>query len=91
MESGRLYYITSAQAPNKSNFQYTMTLDNDFDSVVVLQASIPISYYMVQDGYDSFILRENGVNTTITINEGNYNANTFLTTIINLLNASSPN
>ena len=71
-----------------------MPVDSDFDSVCVLQASIPLSFYLVQDGVNTFILREsingNTWDRTVTIPIGNYNYQTFQETIINLLHSNSP-
>ena len=46
---------------------------NKFNSVCLLCASIPKSYYNVPSGYNTFTLTEKGVNTTITIPVGSYN------------------
>lgn len=62
-----------------------------FDRITVLQANIPISYYMIQSGYNSFVLNENGTSVEISITPGNYNANSFSTIMSSLLTTNSPN
>lgn len=63
---------------------------NKYDSVCVVQASIPKSFYNMPTGYNTFTLTE-GVrgSTTITVTPGSYNKNNLLTTIQTLLNAGS--
>lgn len=79
-----------------SNFQYNISFPPDvsFDRVVLLDALIPKSYYLVQDDgplENVFQLKENSTTVTITIPIGSYLLNTFRTTIANLLTAASPN
>ena len=75
------------------NFNYNITLPQGiaFNKVVVLNCTIPKTYYLIQAGYNTFTLRELSVNTIITIPAGNYSFNTWKTTITNLLNTNSPN
>ena len=96
--NSRIYYINTENKASgtNSNFTYNikMPVDSDFDSVCVLQASIPLSFYLVQDGVNTFTLREtfNGStwNRTVTIPIGNYNYQTFQQTILNLLHSNGP-
>lgn len=76
-----------------SNFSYDMGFppDQQFDRIVVLDALIPKSYYLVQAGYNTFTLQEKGVNTTITVPVGDYLLGTFQSVIQSLLRSSSPN
>lgn len=74
-----------------SNFTYKLPINHnmDYDKVVLLDCSIPKSYYIVQDGLNSFILKE-GINEyTITIEAGNYNRNSLKTTVQTALNTVS--
>lgn len=68
----------------------------DYDSVVVLSASVPKSYYAISDGNgrNTFDLIEidlllNPVTTTITIPPGTYSASDFTDLIQGLLNTNS--
>lgn len=92
-----IYYVNSANKSNitetNSNFSYQFTNLNleDFDRVVVLSASIPKSFYLIQSGFNTFILQEGITQTTITIPQGNYNRNSLASTVQSLLTSNSPN
>ena len=60
-------------------------LNEDYDSICVPQISIPISYYLIQDGYNTFTLIENGSSYLVTIPVGNYNLNSFCEVVSSLL------
>jgi hypothetical protein len=47
--------------------------DNKFDSVCLLQASIPRSFYNVPKGRNTFILEENLVQTQVSLKPASYN------------------
>ena len=90
----KLFYINSRNrlSGTDSNFSYALDLtDFDPDSCVVLQANIPKSFYVVQDGFNTFRLNEEGVDTITSIPVGNYSRNSFRTTLQTILNTTSPN
>jgi hypothetical protein len=94
----KIFYINSNNriSGSHSNFTYHLNYDynnNNYDSVVVLQALIPKSYYLVEDddAMNYFTLRELGVDTNIFIPEGNYSRGSFQTAVQTLLNTHSPN
>jgi hypothetical protein len=97
--SSQIYYVNSTNRLSGTNghFSYQIQLppNCDFDHVCLLAANVPISYYMVPTGYNTFVLteRKSGVDTltTITIPIGNYTVNSFKTVLATLLNAASPN
>lgn len=60
-----------------------------FDYVCLQNAIFQKTYYLIQAGYNTFILRENGVSTTVTITPGNYSYKSFSKIIGTLLTASS--
>lgn len=62
---------------------------NNYNSVCLLQASIPKSFYNMPAPFNSFVLRENGIDTTITIPEGNYTKLNLSTTLSSLLTTNS--
>jgi len=62
---------------------------NSFDSVVLLAASIPKSWYNVPSNYNTFTLTEKGVSTTITVQPGSYNKINLATKLATLLTAGS--
>jgi hypothetical protein len=89
------YYINTAfkKSGTNSNFSYEIQIPMaaQFDRVVVMSASIPNTFYLIQDGYNTFTLRERGIDTVITIPPGNYSAKVFALTVIPLMNQASPN
>lgn len=60
-----------------SNFQHNVDIDTSikqkFDSVILVDCSIPKSYYDVISQFNTFDLEEDSVRTTITLQPGNYN------------------
>ena len=76
-----------------TNERFTYKFDfkstDDFNRVCVLGATIPKSYYTIQSGKNTFTLRENGTDTTITVTAGCYTRTSFKTVIQNLLNAGT--
>lgn len=64
---------------------------NEYDSVVVVDASFQKSFYNFPSGYNTFNLTENSTTVTITIPPGSYNKNNMITVLSNLLTSSSPN
>lgn len=76
-----------------SNFTYNIAFpdDHNYDRVVVLDALIPKSYYLIQAGYNTFQLKENATIVTITVPIGSYLLKTFQTVVGGLLTSSSPN
>ena len=89
-------YVNSREriAGTDENFTYAINFpqDHDFDTVVCLNALIPKSYYLIQDGTfeNIFQLQENTV-VTVTVPIGSYLLSAFRTTIGALLTAASPN
>ncbi len=92
MLNSKIFYINSFNRTGgtASNFSYDMNLppNANYTHVSVLKASVPKSYYMVQDGFNFFTLRENVTEYTITIPIGNYSRSSFITKLQALLNAS---
>ena len=76
-----------------NDFSVNLDFDpnKDFDSVTVLQCLIPLSYYLIQDGQNTFTLQEGVKQATITIPIGNYTRKSFATVLTSILNSSSPN
>ena len=93
-QSKRIYYIDSHDRVSGTHSDFTYFLDmknEDYDSVVLLQASIPKSYYIVQNGRNTFTLDENGTQVVISLPIGNYSRSSFRAQLQTSLNASSPN
>ncbi len=88
----RIIYVDSNKGSgNPSDFSFDLQLDPSvtYTHVCLLAANIPASYYSVQAKFQTFTLRENSVNTTITVPVGFYKKKTFATEISNQLTASS--
>jgi hypothetical protein len=94
-KSHKTYFIHSNERIEGScnNFTYEIQIpaEQHFDHVVLLSACIPNTFYLVQEGYDTFILREGGVDTTITVPPGNYGVTVFSKVLSELLTNNSPN
>lgn len=91
----QIFYINSENRTSGSSSNFTINLDlpdgSNFDSVVVLSMSLPLSYYLIRSPYNTLTLKEAGVSVLITVVPGNYDARTFATALSSLLNQNSPN
>jgi hypothetical protein len=88
-----IFIINSADriSGTDSNFQYIINMpkNSGYDRVCMLQALIPKSYYLVASPFNTFILSESGVQTTVTVTPGNYNVRSWITLLGALLTSSS--
>ena len=87
-----LYIDTSRrQSGSHSNFSYVLDINQfyDYDSVVLLDASIPKSTYLINENNNTFVVTENGINRTITVPPGNYNRSSFKNVVLQKLNEGS--
>jgi hypothetical protein len=91
----KFFYINSLNRNTGTSSQFSISIQmpthEQYDACVVTAATVPISYYLVSNNYNTFNLQENGQIVTITIPAGKYNLNSFCTVVPNLLNAASPN
>ena len=62
-----------------------MPSQNEYNRIILNNAIIPKSFYLIRDGYNTFTLIENAIPINITIPIGNYTLNEFLTQIQALL------
>lgn len=85
-------YIDSdyAKSGTVSDFTYDIVPPRKFNRFSLVSCSIPKTFYMIQDTYNTFIVEENGVQRTITIPPGNYSNITFPAVMTPLLNANPP-
>lgn len=65
--------------------------NNDYDTVCVVQASIPKSFTNCPSGYNTFTLKENATSVTVTIPAGNYNRINLQSVLATRLTLVSPN
>jgi hypothetical protein len=91
----RFFFINSfnrlSGTSNAFSIEIQVPSNEEYDSVCVTQVSIPVSYYLIDAGYNTFQLKENNSTVTITIPPGNYNINSFCTILALILNSASPN
>ena len=91
----RVYHVNTIFKSSGTNehFSYAMQIPSSeaYDRVVLLQAAIPNTFYLIQEEYNTFILREDEVDTTITIPPGNYSAKVFGRVVGQLMTDASPN
>jgi len=90
----RIEYINSANRTNGTNEDFYITLtpwsrEDDYDYAVILYANIPVTYYMVVAGQNTFTLVESGSNITVTIPSGNYSVQSFARVLGTTLTAAS--
>jgi hypothetical protein len=95
IENSRIYYVNGGARLSGSSasftYKFSIPQNEQYDRCVVLQASIPLSYYLIQAGFNSFTLKEGASTGTITIPAGNYSAVSLITVLTTILNTSSPN
>jgi hypothetical protein len=93
--SSRKYYINSADRISGTNQNFTIPIeiptDSGFDSIAVIDCSIPLSYYVIDAPYNQFTLTEGASSVDVTIPSGNYNVPNFQSALTTLLDSSSPN
>lgn len=94
-DSSQIVYINSHNredlSSSHSNFQYKINLkvNNQYDRVVVTSCSIPKSWYLIREPYNTFTLTENGIDYLITVPIGNYTKTNFKLQVQTLLNDSN--
>jgi len=94
VKSKRIYYISSADRTSGTTSAFGIPIEvpteEKFDSITLLDCSIPVSYYLVPSGYNTFVLSEpTQVDVTITIPVGNYSIGSFCSTVGPLLTTAS--
>ena len=93
VQNKRVFYISSGSQLDENTSVFTAAIQmpesGEYDRITLMQCNIPISYYVVQSGNNTFNLIE-GINSTlITVPIGNYNANSFSIIVAALLTAAS--
>jgi hypothetical protein len=89
-----IYVDSGAQltsSKNTWNIAIDINLEGDYNRITVLQSQIPVSYYVIGLGANTFTLTEGNSSVTVTITPANYNVFSFSTTVGALLTAASPN
>lgn len=95
IKSKQIIYVNSRnrKTGTDNDFEITVNLPSfqKFDRICILSAIIPKSYFNVQNGYNTFILKEDVQQVVITIPPANYNRRSLSGALIDLLNLHSPN
>ena len=89
-----IYIDSGTQLTSATNIwrnQIDINLEGEYNRITVLQSQVPVSYYVIGSGANTFTLTEGGSSVTITITPANYNVYSFSTTVSALLTANSPN
>ena len=89
-----IFYIGSRKRIEGTDSDFLYQVDfsrEDYDSVVILQANIPKSYYLIESGHNTFTLTEGIIAVTIAVPAGNYTRSSLRGTIEALLTQNSPN
>lgn len=72
------------------NFSFQIKHDlTNFTRVALMAASIPKTYYLIDTGNDTFVLREFDGDKTITLDHGTYSRSTFATNLQTKINAAA--
>lgn len=93
--SQQIFYINSKDriGGTSSNFTYDLKMDkeNKYSHVMVLDVSIPKSYYLIPAGANTFSLQEGKTTVTVTMPAANYNIGNLKTVLAAQLTLVSPN
>ena len=95
LSNSKTIIINSSNRSSGTHSDFTFTYQKEpnenYTHAVLVGCSIPISYPLVQDGYNVFTLHEDGKTADITVTVGNYYRSSFLQHVKSLLNTYSPN
>ena len=94
MQKKVVYIDSGSQLTSSKNIwsnQIDMNFEGDYNRITVLQSQIPVSYYVIGAGANTFTLTEGSSSVTITISPANYNVFSFSTTVGALMTLNSPN
>lgn len=80
----------SSGSHENANYTINISPDESYSHCCVLQASIPVSYYLVPEDRNTFQVDQGSVVTTVTVPPGNYNSLSFAKKIKTLVNEISP-
>lgn len=98
--SKQIFYINSEKRITGNPSEFNILLDginanHNYNRICVLQANIPKSFYLIQEGHNTFQLSEtiNDVEivVTCTIPPGNYTKSSWLSILSQVLQNNSPN
>lgn len=87
------FYVNSLNRVSGNGSTFTFQLLSDiskYDRVVVLDATIPKSFYIINSKNNYVIVEEDSVERTVILPDGNYTRTSFCNVLTNRLNASAP-
>ena len=91
IKSKRIFYVNSRDRISGTDSDFNISIDMGpspkYNRICALQA-IPKSYYLIQAGFNTFSLTENGNTATVTFIPGNYSMSSFVALLPPLLNAA---
>lgn len=79
MSASKIHHVTSRGRPagqSSTSFTYPLWVPRDHNRITLLAAQIPKTYYLIDEGYNSFTW-SNSPGTTFYIPAGNYTFTTF--------------
>ena len=82
-----IIYLNSSNRVSGTSSNFTIDLrsqiiqPNNYDTIVLVNAAIPKSFYTINTYNNTFILTENSTNITITLPVGNYNSTSLATAL----------
>lgn len=91
--SSECFYVNSLNRVegNGSTFSFKLNADiSKYDRVVILDASIPKSFYIINDRNNQIIVEENSVERIIYMPDGNYTRTSFVNVMTTKLNDGAP-
>src|SRR6185437_15080993 len=91
----RVFYLNSADRlsgddASSVTLQVNIPSHETFTHVLIVEANIPKSYYLVQAGYNTFTIVENTITRTVTLTPANYGATCFRACLTDALNLGAP-
>jgi len=94
----QLYYVNSRNRITGDDSDFSFKIDIDpsmkYDKICMLDCSVPKSYYLIQNNYNTFTVSETVLGSpvlrTITMPVGNYNRNSFRSVLQTQLNTGAP-
>jgi hypothetical protein len=87
-----LNFTSDARGSGSNSNFFSNPIDlglNDYNTVCIVAASIPRSFYNVPSNYNTFIVQENLVNRIITLSPGSYNKTNLQSNLQTQLNSGS--
>ena len=88
-----VYLIDSNQRISGTSSNFTIAIPipigNKYNRIIVSNAIIPKSYYLIRNGFNTFQILENGVSKVIILNIGNYSLSEFTLELIRALSVGT--